>query len=86
MAIHLGDEGMNLSPGEARLVARRLVAIRALNVDAWLEWEHLPELGEYAFGRLVDEVRAVGARLLNETHEMERIHGIDAADLISRAS
>lgn len=78
------DEGMNLTLAEAIALAKRVI-IRHLRTD-WLEWEDLPNLGEFAFQRLADAVEAQVDALSRDAVWHERVTGIDAADLESRAS
>jgi hypothetical protein len=79
------DEGMNLSHTESRIFAMWLAA-RHLDAGDWLEWEDVPNLGEFAFFRLDEAAVSIADDLAEQAKKLAEYHDIDPAFLHERAT
>ena len=77
-------EAMFLNEHEALALAYQLVATRVC--EQWLEWEDLPNLGEFAFRRLSEVVARIGQDLDGQSRNYASAAGIDPDDLLERAT
>lgn len=80
------DEGMGLTETEARCLALRIAARQIRGFTLWLEWEDYPNLGEHAFERVIEAMHTVAKDLEKQTRQVDRIHDVDSADLIEKAT
>lgn len=77
-------EGVNLTAEEATALARRVIVEHLDDCD-WFEWEDYPELGEYAFERLLSAVDAEVRAMTDASLAHDRATGIDSQWLKGRA-
>lgn len=78
------DEGMNLTDTEAMSLALRTVSDWLLHGDE-PEWEDLPNLGEHAYGRLMDRLMVLGREMERRSAEYDATFGVDATALLDEA-
>lgn len=78
-------QGMDLSPIEARVFAVWLAA-RHLATTDWLEWEDVPNLGKFTFGRLEEAAALVAAEVAEKARRLAEHHDIDPAFLHEQAT
>ena len=80
-------DGITLTEGELRALARRLIAREAAEFDMWLDWgDQAPELAESSWLALVDAVEAEAKELGKRASDADRAEGIDSMFLLGRVS
>lgn len=77
-------EGIALSDLEAEALALRVVTDWCRHGEQ-PEWEDLPLLGEFAFGRLCEAMVRVADVVEAEAERRDVMHGIDSAALLREA-
>lgn len=81
----MDDDGMNLTDEEAGCLAM-LLAVRHLADREWLEWENVPNLGEYAFDRLFEAAERVTDVLMERSMLLDARMDIDSRYLFEQAT
>lgn len=79
------EDGMDLTQQEAMALALRLAAWQIESGD-WLEWGNVPNLGEYAFERLVRAANEVARQMSQRSSAFDRAQDIDSAWLQEKAT
>jgi hypothetical protein len=78
-------QAFDLTDAEATALAKRLIAEHLTHNPDWLQWEILPELGEYAFERLAEAVDTEVRALMNASRAHDMATQIDSQWLKGRA-
>lgn len=77
-------QGMGLDIYQENAVAWRLMARLAADWSAHIDWEDVPELGEYAWEQLAERLDEVAATITQRSTNIDRGHNIDSVDLIQQ--
>lgn len=80
------DEGLGLTDVETEALALRLVAghVPYLVADECVGWDDLPELGEHAWGRVIDAIAEVARSIERRSRDFDHLHGVDSAEILRR--
>ncbi len=80
------EEGIGLTDREITALAWCIVANRVADPEYWLEWEDYPNLGEYAFEALNQQVAAVASEIGLISDWRDRLMDINSRELLERTA